>query len=277
MPSLYCPSLMPPFVRVLTLATLLTVGGCSHSATAPGSSGPAQQRLVVAVIYSAPPALYRDDSGHLSGFMYEIEVELSRHLGIPFDFTPTSFENIVTGVQSGKFDLGNGVDATVLRQGIVDIVPLYRGSYSLLTLADGGRHLENDMSALCGLTVASVAGGSDGAMLEAQSMACRKSGKPPIQLLRFDSTPSALLAVQSHKADALTAFAWCPPLPGTQLTGPSFSEVQTGVALRKGSPLSAQLIAGINSMIQDGSYARILQRYQVPTVALSSATLNPAH
>jgi polar amino acid transport system substrate-binding protein len=231
---------------------------------------------VVAVIYSAPPALYRDEAGHLSGFMYDIEVELSRHLGIPFDFQATSFENIITGVQSGKFDLGNGVDATVARQNIVDIVPLYRGSYSFLTLQEGGQHLGNDMRVLCGLTLASVAGGSDGPVIEAQSARCQASGKPPAQLLRFDSTVSALLALKSHKAEAMTAFAWYPPLPGTQLTGPTFSEVQTGVAVKKGSPLAARLVAGINSMIEDGSYARILAHYDVPSIALSTATVNPA-
>jgi polar amino acid transport system substrate-binding protein len=231
----------------------------------------------VAVIYSAPPALYRDETGHLSGFMYDIEVELSRHLGIPFDFQPTSFENIITGVQSGKFDVGNGVDATLARQNIVDIVPLYRGSYSFLTLKEGGQHIASDMSALCGLTLASVAGGSDGPTIDAQSNRCQASGKPPAQLLRFNSTVNALLALKSHKADAMTAFAWYAPLPGTQLTGPTFSEVQTGVAVKKGSPLGAQLVAGINSMIEDGSYARILARYNVPTVALPSASLNPAH
>jgi polar amino acid transport system substrate-binding protein len=74
----------------------------------------------------------------------------------------------------------------------------------------------------------------------------------------------------------MTAFAWYPPLPGTQLTGPVFSEVQTGVALKKGSPLAAQLVAAMNSMIEDGSYARILAHYNVPTVALPRASLNPA-
>src|ERR1700753_1029885 len=109
------------------------LAACSHS-----GSGP-RQAAAVAVIYSAPPALFRDEQGHLTGFMYDIEVELSRHLGIAFEFQPTSFENIITGVQSGKFDLGNGVDATLARQNIVDIVPLYRGSYSFLTLQEGGR------------------------------------------------------------------------------------------------------------------------------------------
>jgi polar amino acid transport system substrate-binding protein len=266
---------------LLIWSCLALLAGCSRSgsgaSTAAAGSATPRRQIVVAVIYSAPPALYRNESGHLSGFMYDIEVELSRRLGVPFDFQPTSFENIITGVQSGKFDLGNGVDATPLRQNVVDIVPLYRGSYSFLTLEDGGKHLAGQMDALCGLTVASVAGGSDGPTIDAQSRQCQSSGKPAIQLLRFDSTVNALLALKSHKADAMTAFAWYPPLPGTQLTGPTFSEVQTGVALKKGSPLAAQLVAGINSMIEDGSYARILAGYKVPTVALSSASLNPAH
>jgi polar amino acid transport system substrate-binding protein len=71
--------------------------------------------------------------------MYDIEVELSRRLQMPFVYQPTSFENIITGVQGGKFDIGNGVDATPTRQEVVDIVPLYQGSYSFLVLADQGR------------------------------------------------------------------------------------------------------------------------------------------
>lgn len=273
--------LLKPAVALVTCSCAALLAACSHSGSgaspATGAALTPRRGAVVAVIYSAPPALYRDENGHLSGFMYDIEVELSRHLGIPFDFQPTSFENIITGVQSGKFDVGNGVDATLARQNIVDIVPLYRGSYSFLTLKEGGQHLGSDMSALCGLTLASVAGGSDGATIDAQSRQCQASGKPPAQLLRFDSTVNALLALKSHKADAMTAFAWYEPLPGTQLTGPTFSEVQTGVAVKKGSPLAAQLVAGLNAMIEDGSYARILAHYNVPTVALPTAALNPAH
>lgn len=272
--------LLQPLKGLLICSGLAVLTACSRSgsgaSTATEGAATPRRQVVVAVIYSAPPALYRNESGHLSGFMYDIEVELSRRLGVPFDFEPTSFENIITGVQSGKFDVGNGVDATPLRQEVVDVVPLYRGSYSFLTLEDGGKHLAGEMGALCGLTVASVAGGSDGATIDAQSRQCQNSGKAPIQLLRFDSTVNALLAVKSHKADVMTAFAWYAPLPGTQLTGPTFSEVQTGVALRKGSPLGARLVAGLNAMIEDGSYGRILAGYNVPSVALSRASLNPA-
>jgi len=66
------------------------LAACSHPGSgatpATGDSVTPREGAVVAIIYSAPPALFRDEKGHLSGFMYDIEVELSRHLGIPFDF-----------------------------------------------------------------------------------------------------------------------------------------------------------------------------------------------
>ncbi len=173
--------LLPCLATLVSWSCATLLAACSRSGSEASltteDSVTRRHGAVVAVIYSAPPALYRDENGHVSGFMYDIEVELSRHLGIPFDFQPTSFENIITGVQSGKFDLGNGVDATLARQNVVDIVPLYRGSYSFLTLKDGGKQLGGDMSALCGLTLASVAGGSDGPTIDAQSTQCQASGR----------------------------------------------------------------------------------------------------
>jgi polar amino acid transport system substrate-binding protein len=97
-----------------------------------------------------------------------------------------------------------------------------------------------------------------------------------VQLLRYDSQPTALLALRSHKVDAITAFSWYPALPGTQLSGPTFSRVQTGVALRKGSSLAPRLVIAMNELIADGTYAKILARYSVSSVALQSASLNPA-
>ena len=262
-----------PWICWVLIALLMTACG---QKTAPSIAGGDEHRIVVAVIYSAPPALFRDSGGHINGFMYDIEVELSRRLQMPFIYQPTSFENIITGIQSGKFDIGNGVDATPTRQEVVDIVPLYQGSYSFLVLADQGRRIGDQMDDLCGLTVGSVAGGSDGPTLTAQAKLCQDAGKPPVQLLRYDSQPNALLALRSHKVDAITAFSWYPALPGTQLAGPTFSRVQTGVALRKGSSLAPRLVMAMNELIADGTYAKILARYNVPSVALQSASLNPA-
>jgi polar amino acid transport system substrate-binding protein len=262
-----------PWLCWVLMALLVTACGRK---TAPSTAGGDEHRIVVAVIYSAPPALFRDASGHVNGFMYDIEVELSRRLQMPFVYQPTSFENIITGIQSGKFDIGNGVDATPARQEVVDIVPLYQGNYSFLVLADQGRRIGDQMDDLCGLTVGSVAGGSDGPTLTAQAKLCQDAGKPPVQLLRYDSQPNALLALRSHKVDAITAFSWYPALPGTQLSGPTFSRVQTGVVLRKGSSLAPRLVMAMNELIADGTYAKILARYNVPSVALQSASLNPA-
>ena len=262
-----------PWICWVPIALLMTACGRKNAPSIPGGE---EHRIVVAVIYSAPPALFRDAGGHVSGFMYDIEVELSRRLQMPFVYQPTSFENIITGIQSGKFDIGNGVDATPTRQEVVDIVPLYQGSYSFLVLADPGRRIGGQMDDLCGLTVGSVAGGSDGPPLTAQAKLCQDAGKPPVQLLLFDSQPNALLALRSHKVDAMTVFSWYPALPGTQLSGPTFSRVQTGVALRKDSALGPRLVAAMNEIIADGTYAKILARYNVPSVALQRASLNPA-
>jgi hypothetical protein len=109
----------------------------------------------------------------------------------------------------------------------------------------------SDMSTLCGLTLASVAGGSDGPTIDAQSNSVERPASRPCT--SCDSTAPSTLALKSHKADAMTAFAWHEPLPGTQLTGPTFSEPQTGVVVKTGSRLAAQLVASINSMIGDGS------------------------
>src|SRR5579863_3586553 len=92
-----------PWICWVLIALLMTACGRK---TAPSIAGGDEHRIVVAVIYSAPPALFRDSGGHVNGFMYDIEVELSRRLQMPFMYQPTSFENIITGIQSGKFDIG---------------------------------------------------------------------------------------------------------------------------------------------------------------------------
>jgi polar amino acid transport system substrate-binding protein len=178
-------------------------------------------------------------------------------------------------VESGKFDIGTGVDATAAREKIIDVVPVYQGGYTVRTRADGPQ-IGPTLLDLCGLKLGLPAGGSLTRLLSSFSVQCVRNGRMPIVQLAMPSDALVLLALQSGRIDGMIAFNWYSPPPGTKLVGPTFGITQSGIAVRKGSALGPKLVTALKAIIADGTYTKILARYSVSQTALSRICMNPA-
>ncbi|WP_293977113.1 transporter substrate-binding domain-containing protein [Sphingomonas sp.] len=248
----------------------------SLCASCGGNPAQTSNTLTIAVVHTSRPALYADEKGNLTGFIYDLEVAIGKRMGRPLRFEPTSFENVISGVRSGKFDIGSGVDATVLRQKLLDIIPMYQDGYNVLRTVDDKRPIGEDFLDLCGLRVGAVAGAEDGPALERISDRCVAKDKKPITVLRFPSAPAGELALRSRQIDGMTGHSWVPAPTGLRVASGPLKAAYTGLAVRKGSGLDRSLVAALRSMIADGSYAAILKKYGAGTTAITEVNVNPA-
>ncbi len=227
------------------------------------------------------PLAFVDDKGENSGYFYEIVAAAAQKLGAKLEVKNGTFDTFIPGLQSQRYDVALGTDATVPRQQVVDIVPLIDAGYSFITQSDGAVKLADDLNALCGHSVAALAGQSTIEALNQQVAACQQQGKPALKVAIYPSRSAAWLAVKSGQVELTPVYTgeagWIVKKdPTWRVTGPVFNSGQSGFSVNKQQG-NAQLWAdAVNALIADGSYAKILQKYGVQSVALKKVVVNPA-
>lgn len=137
--------------RLLVLALLLLIlaaaAGCSPivdtRTAAPAEATPAEATatpaaeiakpagvrvLRVGVDVGFPPFTYIDDSGHLVGFEIDLMNTLTSLGDFEVAYLPTSFEQLLPGLQAGDFDVALGaLTVTDARRELVDFTSAYFG------------------------------------------------------------------------------------------------------------------------------------------------------
>ncbi|MFT4232049.1 MAG: transporter substrate-binding domain-containing protein, partial [Leucobacter sp.] len=116
--------------------------------------------------------------------------------------------------------------------------------------------------------------------LPAKSKACTDAGKEPIEVLRFDGQPEATQAVVDGRADAFSADL---PVTGDavaklsdqlQAVGEVFDAAPYGFATQKGSDTTKAVQAAVQSLIDDGTYLKILTEAGIESGAVETAEIN---
>lgn len=234
--------------------------------------------LVIATSPNYPPNEFKDEAGEPIGWGIEIAAGVAAKLGLEPTFQISSFENIIPGIVGGTIDLGESSFAdTPVRQEQIDFVNYYNSGTQWASAS--GATVDPDNA--CGLIVAVQATTKqDVAELPAKSDACVAAGKEPITKLPFDTQDSAMNAVVLGQADAVTGAA---PviLYGIEKTGGKLQAAGDmaettfyGLGVAKNSQLVAAVQAALQSMIDDGSYQRILDGWGVAAGGVTEATIN---
>jgi polar amino acid transport system substrate-binding protein len=263
--------------------------GSTASATASGTASatasvalPAAfkgKTLVSPVVNGYPPYAYQS-GGNTVGIDPDLSKALAGPFGQPISIQVVSFEDSLLGVQKGSFFMVTGADITAAREKTFDMVPYLADHYEFASLATKPA-LGTSVTDLCGLTISTVAADSSIPILNSDSSTCTSAGKKAITVTTFPDQGSAVLAVESGRADATTATVTNlgylnTTQPGKfRLGGPSYDFVYIGLAAEKGNGMGQALAAGINALIADGTYAAILQKYGVEADAITHATVNP--
>jgi len=279
-------------IGVAAIASL-TLVGCSStpttgtpapsgSAAAPSVSLPAEwanEDLVAPAVVGYPPYAYLDGSD-IKGISTDLAVALGGPWGKTVTLKQDSFENAVLGVDNGTYFGVFGADITADREATYDQVPFLDDHYEFMSLA-AGTALGTTMDDLCGLKISVVAADSAIPVLQDQSTKCTSAGKAAIQILTFADQGAATLAVTSKQADATTAtvtnlaYISSQASGQFQIGGPKYQYVLIGISVKKGTGMAEAIADGINALIADGSYGKILQTYGVEADAITKATVNP--
>ncbi|WP_111719850.1 ABC transporter substrate-binding protein [Homoserinimonas sp. OAct 916] len=238
-------------------------------------------KLVIGIDPTYPPNESKDDAGNPIGWEVELGEALTAKLGLDLEWKISSFENIIPSVNAGTMDLGlSSFTDNIKREEQVDFVNYYFAG--TLWASPAGKAVDPDDA--CGLIVAVQATTrQETDELPAKSEACTKAGKKPIDILKFASQEEATSALVLGRADAMTAAG---PVVGyavtqtggkLQVDGQAFDASPYGIVVsKKETELSKATQAALQSMVDDGSYMKILDKWGQSAGAVQEITINAA-
>src|ERR1700712_2143022 len=238
-------------------------------------------KLVVGINLPYAPNEYKDPSGKLVGWEVDLLNAIATKLGVTTDYRESSFDNIIPSVKGGKFNLGmSSLTDNKTREAQVDFVNYY--SAGIQWAGPAGKTV--DPNNACGLKVGVQTGTTEQTEdLPAKSKACTAAGKKPITIVKIDSQDAVNQAVILGQAEALDADS-----PITQyavkqskgkllLAGEIYGAAPYGFTVGKDAgTLKQALQKGLQSMIDDGTYKQVLDKWGVGAGAITQATVNGA-
>jgi polar amino acid transport system substrate-binding protein len=242
--------------------------------------------IVASGVY--PPMSMIDDKGQFAGFDYDLGQALAAKLGVTFTFKEQAFDSIIPSLQSGKHHIIiNGMNDTAERQKVLDFVDYFHGGMAIL-VKKGNPDGITTLQDLCGKTVAVAKATVQADLMKAESEKCTAGGKAAITVSELPTENDALVAVRAGKAvaDVLDAapaeYSAKTAGNGSQFevvhdpanpTG--YAPVYTGIGvLKKDQDLTKALQAALQALVEDGTYKKLLEKYNLTSYAIDSVKVN---
>jgi polar amino acid transport system substrate-binding protein len=300
---------------VLTLVTVLAVAGCSSGSSSrevlearpvgggltplglqlPEKNRNTREVRVGADISYAPVEFYdalapdvldrpsgEPDPG-VQGIDPDLANELGRKLGVRFTFVNVPFDSLIDSLRNGKIDaIISGMSATPERATQVTFIEYFRAGTSILVPKGNPKGIST-LADLCGKTVTVQATTTQDDLAKGYQSKCAPG--EPMSVRQFDSGSQALLEVKYGHADAsLTDFpvaAYNAKVSDAgrdfQVVGEQIDPGPFGIAVRKAdAPLREALRTALRQIISDGSYDRVLAKWNVSDGALKTAQVTGA-
>lgn len=237
--------------------------------------------LVVGTDPTFPPyEFYADDNKTVIGWDADFAKALGETLGLEVKTMPATFDTILPGVSSHKYDVGiSGFNVTAERQKNADFAAYQSSGSGLAVKAGNPKKLALDPLKLCGTKVGGEKGTTQGIeTLPAFSQQCVAAGKPPIDIQLFPSQNEANLALISGRVDSvlsgLIGMGYASKLSGGafELAGDEdYDPTPVGIAMPKDSPLTASMVAAVKALVASDTYKQINTKYGIPQTVTISA------
>jgi len=232
-----------------------------------------------------PPVEFREaGKTEVVGVSRDLLEEVAKRLGLKIEYIQAEYAALIPGVEADRFDVASGgISDTEEREQKLDFVNYMVSGGSLLTLSTNTDKFAT-IDDFCGKAVATMLGSRTiMAAVEAASERCTKAGKQPIRAEQLPSAPDARMQVDLKRVDAyigdLPALAYM----RTQFPG-KYNIVGDGYILtpyitswgyaKNRQGLRDGMQKALQSMVDDGTYKKILDKWGMGGGALPKITIN---
>jgi polar amino acid transport system substrate-binding protein len=296
-----------PAVAALASAALVLSGcggGSSNSGSGSGSttgggaaaasSDPALAAKVPASIKSdgvitvgsdttyAPSEFLAADGSTIEGFDVDLFDLVAQKLGLKAKFQTASFDSIIAGVGSQKYEVGvSSFTVNSEREAQATMISYFSAGTQWSTKKGNPSKVDPDQA--CGKRIAVQKATVQVDDITKRSQDCTSAGKPAITIDQYDAQSDATAAIVSGKDDAgladspVMAYAVKQTNGQLELLGKVYDSAPYGYVVKKDQTEFAQAIAdAVKQLIDDGSYAKVLEKWGVQAGAIDNPTVNPS-
>ena len=230
----------------------------------------------------APNEYIAEDGSTIVGWDVDLFMLVAQKLGLKAEFQTADFGSIIAGVGSQKYEAGvSSFSINPEREAQVNMVSYYNAGTQWATKKGNPKNISPDNA--CGARVAVQRATVQADDVMARSQACVSAGKPEITVDQYDLQSDATAAVVSGKDDAVladspvVAYAVKQTSGQLELLGDLYDAAPYGYVVQQQQADFAQAIAdAVKSLIDDGSYQKVLTQWGVDNGAITDPTVNPA-
>jgi polar amino acid transport system substrate-binding protein len=238
--------------------------------------------LTASTSASVPPLLYLEtESNQLVGVVADLTHAYAAKLGLKIEIVKTSGDAVIPGVLAKRFDIVAAMGDFQSRRDKMDFIDIVKGGNALLTRKGNPAGITG-LDDLCGRKLAVIKGSIQEKRAGEASQKCTAAGKPAVEVMGYPDGPTAVLALQSGRADLqwddlAGAYYKVSKNPDAfEIAGaPQDKDAPYGVGLPKDqAQLRDAIHAALQSLLKDGTYGKILAKWGVAGLAQPEIVIN---
>lgn len=233
------------------------------------------------------PFEFEDENGNLTGIDVELGALIGQKLGTELRFNDAVFDTIIASLEAGTNDIIiSSMSDTIERQAKVDFVDYNVGGSQMLVIKGNPDGIVNPAS-LCGKTVIVQNGTIQIDLVAGMSDDCVTAGNDAISITQLPDAPSMYNALRAKQGEAAMLDSLVAQDAAAKSGDGEYFEVVNdpenpvydaglvGIAiLKKDTELRDAIQAALQSLIDDGQYAALLEKWGMSANGVTSATIN---
>jgi polar amino acid transport system substrate-binding protein len=229
----------------------------------------------------APSEFIAADGSTIQGFDVDLFKLVAEKLGLKSQFQTASFDSIIAGVGSGKYEIGvSSFTINAEREAQVNMVSYFNAGTQWMTKKGNPENIQPDGA--CGKKIAVQKATVQVDDVTARSKKCTDAGKPAITIDQYDAQSDATAAVVSGKDAAgladlpVIVYAVQQTNGQLQLLGDAYGSAPYGYAIKKDQTQFADAVSkAVQAVIDDGNYKKVLDKWGVAAGVIDKSQVNP--
>ena len=239
-------------------------------------------KIVVGTDATYAPNEFLDTDGKtVVGMDVDVFNAVAAKFGVKVEYVPATFDSIILGVSSGKYDVGlSSFTINDERKKQVNMVSYFNAGTQWVTQKGNPKKVDPDNA--CGLNIGVQKGTVQIDDITARSKKCTDAGKPAITQIVDGDQGKVTTAVIGGKADAMAAdspvglYAVKQTNGQLEAVGSIYDAAPYGIVVPKDQTAFAQAVAdALKAISTDGTYKAALTKWGNESGAITSFAVNP--